>query len=144
MRKASMAEEDNPLTRLPGYMLRRVANAMMAELAGRLEPTGLRISDATLLMLVEGRKDMTASRIARTLDIQRANMVPILARIEEKGLIEREPLDGKSQAIVLTEAGISALAEARAIIERFESQLIARVPDQHRDHLLPALHALAR
>lgn len=139
-----MAEEDNPLTRLPGYMLRRVANAMMAELAGRLEPTGLRISDATLLMLVEGRKDMTASRIARTLDIQRANMVPILARIEEKGLIEREPLDGKSQAIVLTEAGISALAEARAIIERFESQLIARVPDQHRDHLLPALHALAR
>lgn len=138
-----MAEEDNPLTRLPGYMLRRVANAMMAELAGRLEPTGLRISDATLLMLVEGRKDMTASRIARTLDIQRANMVPILARIEEKGLIEREPLDGKSQAIVLTEAGISALAEARAIIERFESQLIARVPDQHRDHLLPALHALA-
>ena len=138
-----MAEEDNPLTRLPGYMLRRVANAMMAELAGRLEPTGLRISDATLLMLVEGRKDMTASRIARTLDIQRANMVPILARIEEKGLIEREPLDGKSQAIVLTEAGMSALAEARAIIERFESQLIARVPDQHRDHLLPALHALA-
>jgi DNA-binding MarR family transcriptional regulator len=138
-----MAEEDNPLTRLPGYMLRRVANAMMAELAGRLEPTGLRISDATLLMLVEGRKDMTASRIARTLDIQRANMVPILARIEEKGLIEREPLDGKSQAIVLTEAGMSALAKARAIIERFESQLIARVPDQHRDHLLPALHALA-
>lgn len=132
----------NPLRNLPGYALRRAANTMMAELAERLSDVGLKIADAALLQLVGERSDMNSSDIGRLLDIQRANMVPLLARLELAGQIRRQPIDRKSQAIVLTEAGLHRLAEARKITAQFEDDLMARIPARHRPHLLPALQAL--
>ena len=132
----------DPLSGLPGYALRRAANATMAELGERLAGEELRVSDATVLMLAGDGARPTASHIGKTLDIKRANMVPLLDRLEVAGLIAREPIDRKSLAIVLTVAGEAKLARVRAIIARFESELIERVPEPHRDHLLPALNAL--
>jgi len=132
----------DPLADLPGYALRRAANAMMAELAARLAPLDMRISDASVLLLVAGRHDMTSSEIGKVLDIQRANMVPLLNRLEGTGLLRREPIDRKSQAIVLSEAGEAALAQVRIITARFEEDLMARIPAAHRPHFVPALQAL--
>jgi DNA-binding MarR family transcriptional regulator len=128
----------------PGYALRRAANAMMAELARRLGTVDLRIAEASVLLLIDGRSDATASEIGRILDIQRANMVPLLNRLEEAGLIERRPIDGKSQAVLLTEAGRARRAEADAITTAFEGDLMARIAPDDRDHLVPALDALWR
>mgnify|MGYP001415233499 CR=1 FL=1 len=133
---------EDPLASLPGYALRRAANAMMAELGRRLEALDLRISEATLLLMVAERRDMTASRIGGLLDIQRANMVPLINRLESAGLIERRPLDRKSSAGVLTPRGLEVRAQAEALTARFEADLMARIPAEHRDHLLPALSAL--
>jgi DNA-binding MarR family transcriptional regulator len=132
------------LSHLPGYNLRRAANAMMAELATRLAAMDLRVADATVLLLLGGRTDLTSSDIGRTLDIQRANMVPLLNRLEAAGLIARQALNRKSQAIVLTTHGQVVLAEVCAITAQFEADLLARVPSAHRDHLVPALCALWR
>jgi DNA-binding MarR family transcriptional regulator len=134
----------DPLVLLPGYALRRAANATAAELSARLTEVGLRQSDVSLLMLVEANPGTTSSALGRQLDIQRANMVPVLKRLEDAGLIDRAPIDGKSQGLALTPAGRARLAEGRAVIERFERELIERVPVEHRAHLLPALNALWR
>ncbi|MBC2666520.1 MarR family transcriptional regulator [Novosphingobium flavum] len=115
---------------------------MMSELSARLAPLDLRISDATLLLLVSDRHDLTSSEIGKVLDIQRANMVPLLNRLEAAGLVRREPIDRKSQAIVLTEAGQDHLAKVKSITASFEDDLLARIPAQHRAHLVPALRAL--
>ena len=134
----------DPLLNYPGYSLRRASNAMMGELAQRLTALDLRMADATVLMLIETNPKITASRIGRALDIQRANMVPLLKRLEETGLVERAPIDGKSLGLSLTAAGSERLAEARDTIDTFEAELLARVPEVHREHLLPALDALWR
>jgi len=128
----------------PGYALRRAANAMMGELARRLATIDLRIAEASVLLLVDRRDDVTASEIGRVLDIQRANMVPLLGRLEVAGLIERKPIDGKSQAVLLTALGHQRRAEADAITTTFEDDLLARIAPEHRDHLVPALGALWR
>lgn len=135
---------DDPLSAYPGYVLRRAANSTAADLAGRLAKLDLRQSDASVLMLIGANPGVTASAIGRELDIQRANMVPLLNRLEEAGLIERSPLDGKSQGLDLTPAGRAKLSDARAVIETFETEMIARIPAEHRPHLLPALEALWR
>ena len=135
---------DDPLLRFPGYALRRAANATAAELSARLAKVELRQSDASLLMLVAANPGATSSALGRELGIERANMVPLLKRLEEAKLIEREAIDGKSQGLRLTAEGQRRLAEARAIIEAFEDELVARVPPEHRDHQLPALNALWR
>ncbi|HEX7875796.1 MAG TPA: MarR family transcriptional regulator [Sphingobium sp.] len=132
----------DPLAALPGYALRRAANAMMAELGARLDVLDLRISDASVLMLAEGPGDRTSSEIGKILDIQRANMVPLLNRQEETGLIERVPINLKSQAIRLTAQGRERLAEVRRVIDAFEKDLMERIPKEHRPHFLPALQAL--
>ena len=117
---------------------------MMAELGERLAGEGLRVSDSTLLMMAGDGARSTASDIGKALDIRRANMVPLLDRLETAGLLAREPIDRKSLAIVLTEAGEDMLARVRKIIARFEATLLEKVPEPHRDHLLPALDALWR
>ena len=135
---------DDPLISLPGYALRRAANATAAELSARLAETGLRQSDISLLMLVDANPGATASALGRQLDIQRANMVPLLKRLEDAGLIEREAIDGKSMGLTLTAAGRAKLAAGRKVIDAFENELLQRVPAQHRPHLLPALNAIWR
>ncbi len=90
----------DPLAKFPGYSLRRAANATGAELSGRLADLGLRQSEASILLIVGEHRDITASALGRQLDIQRANMVPLLKRLEAGGLIERRAIDRKSQGLV--------------------------------------------
>jgi DNA-binding MarR family transcriptional regulator len=135
---------DDPLIRFPGYALRRAANATAAELSARLLPLNLRQSDASLLLLVAVNPGATSSALGRALGIERANMVPLLKRLDEAGLIVREAIDGKSQGLRLTPEGLRRLETARKVIEAFEAELLSRVPGEHRDHLLPALNAIWR
>lgn len=130
------------LGQLPGYALRRAANAVMGELGNLLTPHEIKITEVAVLLLVRDNSELTASQIGKTLDIQRANMVPLLNRIERAGWVRREPIDGKSLAIVATPEGEAKIGEISALIEVFERDLLARVPEQHRDHLLPALNAI--
>ena len=132
----------DPLARYPGYALRRAATAAGARLNERLADLDLRQSSVSVLLLLDATPGVTASALGRKLDIQRANMVPLLKRMEQAGLIERRAIDGKSQGLVLTTQGRRTCKAARAVIETFEAELIARVPEPHRDHLLPALNAL--
>ena len=134
----------DPLPSFPGYALRRAANATAAELSARLAELGLRQSDVSVLILIAENPGVTASAIGRALDIQRANMVPLLNRLEDARLIERAPIDRKSLGLDLTEPGRELLARARQVVESFEAELLARVPPEHRPHLLPALEALWR
>ena len=97
-----------------------------------------------MLILISENPHVTASAIGRALDIQRANMVPLLNRLEDARLIERAPIDRKSLGLDLTEPGRELLARARQVVESFEAELLARVPPEHRPHLLPALEALWR
>lgn len=134
----------DPLPQYPGYALRRAANATAAQLSARLGEVGLKQVDASVLLLVQNNPAITASALGRQLDIQRANMVPLLKRLEDAGWIDRTPIDGKSQGLTLTASGMALTAQAQAIIEAFEDSLLARVPAEHREHLLPALDALWR
>jgi DNA-binding MarR family transcriptional regulator len=137
-----LSRNDAPLTELPGFALRRAANVMMADLANRLADIDLRISEAAVLQVVAERTGLTSSDIGKILDIQRANMVPLLGRLEGAALICRQPIDRKSQAVVLTELGHDRLTDVRRITEQFEDDLMGRIPACHREHFLPALQAL--
>ena len=138
-----MPETDaDPLAESTGYALRRAAMSMLGDLADRLAAIDCRISEASVLLLVNKNKDITATQIARALEIKRANMVGLINRLESRGLIKKIPLDGKSQAIVLTPKGGRRSARALTITQQFEDDLIARVPAEHRNHLLPALRSL--
>lgn len=90
---------ENPLEERLGYQLRRASNAMMTELAGRLETLNLRIVEASVLVLIKANPAITQTEIGRSLGIQRANMVPLIAGLMERGLVNRQAADGRSHAL---------------------------------------------
>jgi DNA-binding MarR family transcriptional regulator len=132
----------DPLAKLPGYVLRRASAAALAELNQRLEPLKLRHADVAFLLLIDGSPGISQSEAGRILDIQRANMVPFVSRLEKQGLLDRTKVDGRSQALRLTAGGRAMLAKARRVIGVFEASLMNRVPEKMRPMVMPILMAL--
>jgi len=132
----------DPLVGLAGYLLRRASAAAVAELNQRLAGLGLRHADVAMLMLVGASPGITQSEAGRVLDIQRANMVPFVARLEALGLLERRQVDRRSQALDLTRRGRMLLARARRVVSAHETALLERVPERLRPMVFPVLRAL--
>jgi DNA-binding MarR family transcriptional regulator len=132
----------DPLAKLPGYVLRRASAAAVAELNQRLAPLKLRHADVAFLLLIDGMPGISQSEAGRILDIQRANMVPFVSRLERRGLVDRTKVDGRSQALRLTVGGRAMLAKARRVVASFEASLISGVPEKMRPMVLPILMAL--
>ena len=132
----------DPLVTLCGYLLQRAASSALAELNQRLAPLGLRHAGVALLMLLEARPGITQSQAGRILDIQRANMVPFVARLEGLGVLRRRQVDGRSQALELTSRGRLLLERARRVVAAHEAELLERVPEKLRPMVRPVLMAL--
>ena len=132
----------DPLAKLCGYLLQRASAAALADLNRRLAPLGLRHAGVAMLMLIEARPGITQSQAGRILDIQRANMVPFVVRLETLGVIRRKRVDGRSQALGLTSRGRVLLERARRVVQAHEGALLGRVPEELRPVVLPVLMAL--
>lgn len=133
---------DDVLANLPGYALRRAAAAIQAEFTALLEPLSLRPTDASMLVLIDANPGITQSALGQNLSVQRANMVPLVARLEESGHITRIAVDGRSFGLQLTKQGADVCGKVKDAIKIHQQQINARIPEVHRDHLVPALEAL--
>lgn len=120
----------NPLDLLNGYQLRRATTAMLADLMESLNGTGLRPSEASVLFLIEANPRITQSDIGRILGVQRANMVPLIARLDEDALIERVPVDGRSHGLRLTKAGRAKTRAVAARIAHHEKRFFAPLSEE--------------
>ncbi len=132
----------NPLASLPGYVMRRASTTTLAELNQRLAPLALRHIEASILLLIDANPEITQSAAGRMLDIQRANMVPLIARLEMRDLVGRRRVDGRSQALSLTEKGQDLALRLRTVVDGYEAELLARVPRDMQPHVIPILRAL--
>ncbi|WCT77839.1 MarR family winged helix-turn-helix transcriptional regulator [Novosphingobium humi] len=132
---------NDPLANLPGYVLRRASSAALAGLNRRLSALSLRHVDASLLMLLNGQPGITQSEAGRVLDIQRANMVPIVGRLEARGLIDRQRVDGRSQGLYLSAEGEALHTQVMSVIDAYEQTLMEGVPAPLRKQAMAVLHA---
>jgi len=132
----------DPLKSFPGYSLRRASAASMAKLSRELTPVKLRPSEATVLLVIEANPEITQAEIGQALDIAGANMAPLVGRLAERDLIERRPVDGRSQGLRLTEAGRNLLQRVKRIMQSHEDELLAKIPRPQRAMFLECLRAL--
>jgi len=137
-----MAPIVDPLKDLPGYALRRASAAVMAKLAERLAAVALRPSEASVLLVIDANPGVTQSEIGRLLDIARANMAPLTARLVARDLIVRESAGGRSHGLTLSDAGARLTRKARRIVGELENELLERIPAAQRAAFLRTLKAL--
>lgn len=83
---------------------------------------GLRPVEGTILILVGANPGCIQSDIGRMLGIKRANMVPLIAALAGRGLLEKSPVDGRSLALSLTAGGEALRAQVDKIMDRHEAR----------------------
>jgi DNA-binding MarR family transcriptional regulator len=133
---------DNPLLNYPGYLLRRASASRLAQLTQHLEPLGIGVSEASILVLIGRNPGISQAECGRTLSIQRTNLNPIIRRFIDRRLVESSKGVGRIQCLHLTQVGNEL---ATRIIEEFEAQearIYDAVPEHLRSQLVPLLRAL--
>ncbi len=131
-----------PFDRFLGYHLRRASVLVMADLTAALGPLGLKPAEASVLFLIGGHDGITQAEIGRALGIQRANMAPLIAQLMEAGLVAREAVDGRSQALRLTAAGVTVHEQAIAATQAHEARLFGALTEAERTRLIAVLRGL--
>lgn len=138
----SSAALNNPLEDRFGYQLRRASVIMMADLAARLAKLGLTITEASILVLIKANPGAIQTDLGRALAIKRANMAPLIAELEGRGLVQRQAADGRSHALHVTAGGHEAAAKADAIMRAHDTHFLGRISKADQGQLLHHLAAL--
>ena len=131
----------DPLRGFPGYALRRASNAALAELTPKLSELHLRLTEATVLIAILHNPNITQSEVGRMLGIASANIAPLIGRLDERGLIQRNPFDGRSHGLDLTEAGRELATDEFDIVQTHEDGLLRRLPLEQRLIFIDTLNA---
>jgi DNA-binding MarR family transcriptional regulator len=132
----------DPLKDLPGYALRRASLAVMGELAERLKGLALRPTEATVILVIEANPGVTQSEVGELLEVARANMAPLTARLLERDLVLRQRVDGRSQGMSLSAAGRRMARKIRRAIAEQEASILKRIPAKDAAGFLTALQTL--
>jgi DNA-binding MarR family transcriptional regulator len=99
-------------------------------------------ADASILFVINSRPGITQSDVGKQLGILRANMAPLIGTLVQRGFIERETIDGRSQALNLTSLGVGACRQANAAARVHEERLFGALPEATRRRLIKQIRAL--
>ncbi|MCX4025779.1 MarR family transcriptional regulator [Endozoicomonas sp. SM1973] len=89
------------------FALYAASNAVTRYYRPLLEPLGLTYPQFVVLMALWEDEGVSISQLATKTGLSKSTMTPLLKRLEQKSLIERqaEPGNDRQKCIVLTEAG---------------------------------------
>ncbi|WP_238944340.1 MarR family winged helix-turn-helix transcriptional regulator [Allofranklinella schreckenbergeri] len=132
------------LQRFMGYRLTRIKLSVHKRFLQALADWELGPSEFSLLVLVDANPGIFQRQISQALDISPPNLVPLVERLVERGLIERRASaeDRRLQQLVLTPAGKRLQIRAEQAVECFERDLEQALSAAERQCLSVALDKL--
>tara|TARA_Y100000052_G_scaffold25935_1_gene30113 strand:- start:7732 stop:8094 length:363 start_codon:yes stop_codon:yes gene_type:complete len=114
----------------------------MSGLTHKLSGFGLRVTEATILIAILKNPRITQSEIGRMLGIASANVAPLIGRLDNRDLIERIPVDGRSHGLTLTPAGQELSDDVFNVIKSHEDTLMKHIPTELQDDFINILNNL--
>lgn len=102
----------------PGHQISLAARGFARLSESRLKPLGFGVGQLPVLVALQNGNASTQRDLARFAKVEQPPMAQMLARMERDGLIERtrDPADGRSSHIMLTEAARTRMPEAIATL----------------------------
>jgi DNA-binding MarR family transcriptional regulator len=124
-----------------GYNLRRAHGVQKQRFSAVFGPVGIRPVTLTALGTIYENPGITQADLGKKLNIKRANMVPVMAELEGRGLIARRPSDNDRRAhlVALTPAGTKLTLKLLNMHRRLEDDLARELGQRERDQLLQLL-----
>jgi DNA-binding MarR family transcriptional regulator len=123
----------------------RAARALARRFDEALRPVGLTSGQFSLLMSLNRSAPPSIGAVAQTLAMDRTTLTANLKPLERRGLVltEIDPEDRRSRRLVLTEAGLAALAPAVPIWIRVHADIDAELEAADAKALRAGLSAVA-
>jgi DNA-binding MarR family transcriptional regulator len=137
---------DQPLNQdvllsLVGYNCRRSYLTIMPLFDKRMSQYDLRAVDFSVLSLLKANPNITQKRLSQAINVSPPNLAILLDRLENRGLLlrQRNPLDKRSQTLILTAKGLALCDEAEATVSALEIEATAGLTARERTQLLKLL-----
>ena len=147
---ASSREKDtldhNRLDDMVGYQLRMAYVAVRRHFELAMERLDLTQKQTGVLWLIDSNGGVSQIDLANELGMDRASMMAIVDRLEERGLIvrKRSAEDGRRQELYTTAKGRKVLAQAKTAIHDHEKWISSRFSAKDLNALVAGLKRLAQ
>jgi len=127
-----------------GFLLKRAQIAVSRQIHEVFAEFDITAVQFSVLTVVADNAGIAQGELAAALEVERPRMVPVLDKLENRGLTVRrqDAQDGRSRRIHLTDEGAALLTELRRRFGRLEKRLTSALGGQERDRLLAALQVL--
>lgn len=126
---------------LLGYQLRRAQGAMHRDFMAAVASFELTQKQAATLWLIQANAGVSQAEIAAALGMDRATMMALTDRLEDRGLVirKRSTVDRRRQDLYLTPAGQNMLRKCKARIAEHEEKFHSLFTASELASLLEAL-----
>jgi DNA-binding MarR family transcriptional regulator len=137
-------DPDDALDAQIGYNLRRASAFALNDFAVEMAEASLRPVTYGMLALIDEKPGIRAAELCRLLGMKSANMAPLLAELEERGLVERDDhaQDKRVQVLTLTKTATEAMPAWRRQVRRHEDRFLQRLTKKERVTLLRLLRLI--
>lgn len=131
---------------LLGFHLRLAHVAIYRDFMAALSDLDLTQKQCATLQLVGANPGVSQVDIAATLGTDRATMMAMVDRLEERGLVvrSRSLVDRRRRELHLTPEGQIVLRKAETAIQRHEARFTSRLTKSQLENLITALRAIHR
>jgi DNA-binding MarR family transcriptional regulator len=128
-----------------GFLLRLAQVAVFKDLLAALKPFDLRVTDLSVLLVIEATPGLQQRVIGEVLRIQRPNLVTIIDQLETRGLVRRGPVPGdrRAYALSLTAEGEALLQKAKTAHAQHDRKVLDALGDFEAEPMLAALRRIA-
>jgi DNA-binding MarR family transcriptional regulator len=130
---------------LLGFRLRQASTAMYRDFIATLAPVEVTQKQTATLWLINANPGVSQASLAATLDMDRATMMGLIDRLEDRGFVirRRSTSDRRRQRLYLTPSGQRALGKVKGLIAKHESRFTSRFTPAELSELLTALQKLS-
>jgi len=131
-----------PLPALLGYRLRLAQQAVFRDFGESV--SALPPGRVGILLLIEANPEVTQSRLAQAVDLDRSTMVGVLHALEAQGMVERRRgADRRTNGLLLTASGRALVSGLKRRIRAHERRVASRLTADERGQLLMLLEKLS-
>ena len=141
----SAKKNAGPLAASPSHLMHRALQLALDVYAEEVGSDGLTQRQFAVLEAVSAKAGLTQTDLVRATGIDRSTLADLVARMEQKGLVERRrsTLDARAMAVRLTDAGSATLEAMRPRVQSADKRILALLPKGRREAFLTVLAELA-
>lgn len=127
-----------------GYLLRMVSNAVSQEFARKLAGEGITVAEWAMLRSLYANDRVTPTALADRMSLSKGAISKLVARLLEKGLIEREgdPDDKRAYTLSLSATGAERVPALARIADENDADFFEVLSHKESATLRGLLHAL--